>query len=317
MITVLAGGIGAAKFLEGLAAVMPPGEITVIVNTGDDCEFHGLRVSPDMDTVLYTLAGIVNRETGWGIAGDTFHALEAIRRLGEETWFQLGDQDLATHLYRTRRLREGATLSAISGELCRSLGVHCRILPMSDEPAPTRVRTAAGWLSFQEYFVKLRQQPEVLEVDLSVAASRDPTPGVIDSITTSSGVIVAPSNPIISIGPILAVGGIREALRNTPAPVGAISPIVGGKALKGPADRMLESLGYGASAVAVAELYRDFLDVLVLDEQDAALRPKIEGKGMQAAVTQTVMNSSEAKQNLAQFILECLGWCSFRKVERL
>jgi len=308
MITVLAGGIGAAKFLEGLTAVMPPEEITIIVNTGDDAEFHGLHVSPDMDTVLYTLAGVVDRERGWGIAGDTFHALKALERLGEETWFQLGDQDIATHLFRTHRLCAGATLSAVSRELCRRFGLRCRIVPMSDDPAPTRLRTSAGMLSFQEYFVKLRQEPEVLEVDLSAAARRRtrPAPGVIDAIMNSNGSIVAPSNPIISIGPILAVPGIRDALRSTTAPVAAISPIVGGKALKGPADRMMTSLGYGASAAAVAELYRDFVNVFVLDEQDAALQAEVERKGMKAIVTQSIMSTPAAKQHLARKVLQTL-----------
>ena len=308
MITVLAGGIGAAKFLEGLTAVMPPEEITIIVNTGDDAEFHGLHVSPDMDTVLYTLAGVVDRERGWGIAGDTFHALKALERLGEETWFQLGDQDIATHLFRTHRLCAGATLSAVSRELCRRFGLRCRIVPMSDDPAPTRLRTSAGMLSFQEYFVKLRQEPEVLEVDLSAAARRRtrPAPGVIDAIMNSNGSIVAPSNPIISIGPILAVPGIRDALRSTTAPVAAISPIVGGKALKGPADRMMTSLGYGASAATVAELYRDFVNVFVLDEQDAALQAEVERKGMKAIVTQSIMSTPAAKQHLARKVLQTL-----------
>ena len=306
MITVLAGGIGAAKFLEGLVAVKLPEEITVIANTGDDAQFHGLHVSPDMDTVLYTLAGVVNRETGWGIADDTFHALQALERLGEETWFRLGDQDIATHLFRTKRLREGATLSAVSGELCQRFGVGCRILPMSDAPAPTRLRTSAGWLSFQEYFVKLRQQPDVLEVDLSAAARCQPAPGVIETITKSSGIILAPSNPIISIGPILAVPGVCDALRNTPAPAVAISPIVGGKALKGPADRMMQSLGFGSSAAAVAELYRDFVDVFVIDEQDAVLEAEVRSKGMKAIVTQTIMGSAEAKQNLARTVVKSL-----------
>ena len=304
MITVLAGGIGAAKFLEGLAAILPPEQITVIVNTGDDAEFHGLHVSPDIDTIMYTLAGVVNRETGWGIAGDTFQALEALRRLGAETWFQLGDQDLATHLHRTRRLRQGAPLGDVISELCQRYGVRCRILPMSNDPAPTRLRTSAGELSFQEYFVKLRQQPEVLEVDLSAAADSPPAPGVIEAIINAQGVIVAPSNPMISIGPILAVPGIRDALRNTPAPVAAISPIIGGKALKGPADRMLQSLGLGASAVSVAELYRDFLDVFVLDDQDTALQPEVERNGMKVIVTQTIMSSAHAKQSLARTMIE-------------
>ena len=304
MITVLAGGIGAAKFLEGLAAILPPEQFTVIVNTGDDAEFHGLHVSPDIDTIMYTLAGVVNRETGWGIGGDTFHALEALKKLGAETWFRLGDQDLATQLYRTRRLREGAPLGDVTSELCQRYGVRCRILPMSNDPAPTRLRTSAGELSFQEYFVKLRQQPEVLEVDLSAAEDSQPAPGVIEAIINAQGVIVAPSNPMISIGPILAVPGIRDALRNTPAPVAAISPIIGGKALKGPADRMMQSLGLGASAVSVAELYRDFLDVFVLDEQDAALQPEVERNGMKVIVTQTIMSSAHAKQSLARTMIE-------------
>ena len=306
MIIVLAGGVGAAKFLEGLAAVMPPEQITVIANTGDDAEFHGLHVSPDVDTVMYTLAGMVDRERGWGIAGDTFHFLEALGRFGEETWFQLGDRDLATHWKRTLRLRQGATLSEVTEELRRALGVACRILPMSDDPARTRLRTTAGLLAFQEYFVKLRQEPEVLEADCSEAAASRPSPGVLEAIRTAQGVIIAPSNPILSIGPILAVPGIREALRNTAAPVAAVSPIIGGRALKGPADRILSSLGLGASAAAVAELYRDLLDIFVLDQEDAHLREEVEGKGMQVVITQTVMNSPQARQDLARTVLQAL-----------
>ena len=306
MIVVLAGGIGAARFLEGLAAVMPPEQITVIVNTGDDDEFHGLHVSPDVDTVLYTLAGIVDRERGWGIADDTFACLDSLSSLGLETWFRLGDHDLATHLVRTERLRQGVTLSAATDELRRSLGVSSRILPMSDDPARTRLRTAAGMLRFQEYFVKLRQEPEVLEADFSEAARSRPAPGVLEAIAECDGVIVAPSNPILSIGPILSVPGIREALRATPARVAAVSPIVGGRALKGPADRNLASLGLGASAAAVAELYRDFLDAFVLDQQDVSLLQEVERKGMSGVVTQTVMSSTQDRQALARTLLEAL-----------
>ena len=316
MITVLAGGVGAAKFLEGLLAVMAAEEITVIVNTGDDAEFHGLYVSPDIDTILYTLLGLVDRERGWGIAGDTFHCLDAFRRMGEDSWFQLGDQDIATHLYRTRRLRDGATLGAVTQELAERLRLRRgtlaptlpRILPMTNDPAPTYLQTSAGLLSFQEYFVKLRQEPDVSNVDLSAAARRQtrPAPGVINSIMSSGGVIVAPSNPLISIGPILAVPGIREALRATKAPIAAISPIIGSKALKGPADRMLASLGYGSSAAAVAELYRDFVDVFVLDVQDAALQAEIERKSMRVVVAQTVMNTADAKKELARAVLQAL-----------
>ncbi len=304
MITVLAGGVGAAKFLDGLAAVMPPEEITVIVNTGDDAHFHGLHVSPDVDTVLYTLSGLVDQEHGWGVAGDTFHCLETLRRLGEDSWFQLGDRDIALHLRRTRRLREGATLSLATQELCAALGVGCRILPMTNAPAATRLRTPEGMLWFQEYFVKLGQRPEVLEVDLAEAAAAQPAPGVLESIAETEAVILAPSNPFISIGPILAVEGIREALRNTRAPVAAISPIVGGKALKGPADRMMKSLGLDSSAASVAELYRDFVDLFVIDLEDAALRGEIENKGMPVLVTQTVMSSSNARKDLARTVVD-------------
>lgn len=310
MITVLAGGVGAAKFLEGLVAVLPPEEVTVIVNTGDDAHFHSLHVSPDVDTVLYTLAGIVDSERGWGIRGDTFHCLGALARFAEDTWFQLGDRDLATHLYRTRRLREGATLAEVTLELCRAFRLRCRIRPMTNDPAPTRLRTSAGMLSFQEYFVKLRQEPEVWEVDLSTAERSTPAPGVMEAILESEGIIVAPSNPLLSIGPILAVPGIRETLRHTAAPVAAISPIVGGKALKGPADRNLASLGLGASAAAVAELYRDFLDLFVLDVQDSSLQDDVESKGMKAIVTQTIMSSPEAKQHLARAVLQALSEAS-------
>ncbi len=306
MIVVLAGGIGAARFLEGLAAVMPPEQITVIANTGDDDEFHGLHVSPDVDTVLYTLANMVDRDRGWGIRGDTFSCLDSLSSLGLETWFRLGDRDLATHLFRTERLRQGAPLSEATDELRRSLGVSSRILPMSNAHARTRLRTTAGLLAFQEYFVKLRQEPEVLEADFSEAAASRPAPGVLEAIAESAAVIIAPSNPILSIGPILAIPGVREALRNTPAPVAAISPIVGGRALKGPADRILDSIGLGSSATAVAGLYRDFLDIFVLDRQDASLQKGVERKGMAAVVTRTVMSSPEIRQALARRVLEAL-----------
>ena len=306
MITVLAGGVGAAKFLEGLVAVMPPSQITVIVNTGDDARFHGLHVSPDIDTVIYTLAGLVNREQGWGLAGDTFHCLEALDHLGAETWFRLGDRDLATHLWRTRRLREGATLSAVTEELRQAFGIACRILPMTDNPAPTRLRTTAGVLAFQEYFVKLRQEPEVLEADFSAAAASQPAAGVLESLRQARGIILAPSNPILSLGPILTVPGVRETLQTTAAPVAAISPIVGGKALKGPADGNLKSLGLAASATAVAELCRDFVDIFVMDRKDAALCDAVQKMGIEALAAQTIMDSAIAKQELAQTVLAAL-----------
>lgn len=306
MITVLAGGVGAAKFVDGLASVVPLKEITILANTGDDASFHGLHVSPDMDTVIYTLAGMIDRDRGWGVAGETFRCLQALKALGEDAWFQLGDRDLAMHLRRTRRLHEGATLSEVTQEICVSLRVRCRVLPMTNDLAPTLVKTPEGMLSFQEYFVKLQQRPEVLEINLSAAAASAPAPGVLQSIRDSDAVILAPSNPFISIGPILAVPGIRQALRDTSATVAAITPIVGGKALKGPADRMLKSLGFEASASAVAERYRDFLDLFVLDRQDEPLRPYLERLGLHVLVTNTIMDTARSKEALARTVVETL-----------
>jgi LPPG:FO 2-phospho-L-lactate transferase len=260
-----------------------------------------------VDTVLYTLAGIVDRERGWGIAGDTFHCLDALTSLGSDTWFRLGDRDLATHLMRTERLRRGVALSATIDELRRSLGVRSRILPMSDDTARTRLRTASGVLRFQEYFVKLRHEPEVLEADFSEAARSRPAPGVLDAIAECDGVIVAPSNPVLSIGPILAVPEIRETLRTTAARIAAVSPIVGGRALKGPAARNLASLGLEASAASVAELYKDFLDVFVLDRVDRHLQEEIEQGGIRAVAAETVMSSQEAKLQLAATVLGALS----------
>jgi LPPG:FO 2-phospho-L-lactate transferase len=250
---------------------------------------------------------VVDSQRGWGLRGDTFHCLQAIEQLGEETWFRIGDQDLATHLHRTERLRRGARLSAVTQDLAAARGVRCRLLPMTDQCAPTLLRTPRGTLAFQEYFVKLRQEPEVLQVDLSAARRSEPAHGVLDAIESASGVILAPSNPFISIAPILAVPGIREALRTTPATVAAITPIVAGKALKGPAARMMRSLGLHASATTVADLYSDFLDVFILDEQDGALCRQIESSGVKAVAAQTVMSSPEAAQALARAALRCVA----------
>jgi LPPG:FO 2-phospho-L-lactate transferase len=307
MITVLAGGVGAAKFLEGLAAVMPPEEITVIVNTGDDATFHGLHVSPDIDTIIYTLADLSDRERGWGLRDETYSCLEELTKLGEDTWFTLGDRDFATHLYRTRRLREGALLSEVTAELVELRNLKLKLLPMTDDPAPTVLHTDMGTLGFQEYFVGKGQRPVVRQLDLSAAQAASPAKGVVPALTYSDAVIIAPSNPLISIGPILAVQEVREALVKTRAKVAAISPIIGGKALKGPADKMMNSLGYGSSATAVAKLYADFLDVFVLDQQDAALAPEVEALGMTAIAINTVMNSAEAKQQMARDVLNTVN----------
>ncbi|MFN0070105.1 MAG: 2-phospho-L-lactate transferase [Chloroflexota bacterium] len=300
MIVALAGGVGAARFLEGLVKVVPPESVTVVVNTGDDAEFYGLHVSPDIDIVVYTLAGIVNSAQGWGIAGDTFNTLEMLGRLGRETWFQLGDRDLATLIHRTDLLHRGLSLSEATAQIATALGVRVRILPMSDSAVRTTVRTPDGWLPFQEYFVKQRTEPEVLEIAYTGADAALPAPRVLESIASADTVILCPSNPLVSIGTTLAVPGMRDALRETRATIVAVSPIVGGGTIKGPADRMMRGLGMEVSPVGVARAYEDFLDALVLDEQDAAYAAEIEALGIRARVTDTIMRDIIAKERLAR-----------------
>jgi LPPG:FO 2-phospho-L-lactate transferase len=306
MIAVLAGGVGAAKLLRGLIDVVDAESITIIGNTADDDEFLGLHVSPDLDTVVYTLADVVDPKQGWGIAKDTSHALEQARRLGAETWFRLGDKDIATHLLRTRLLRAGRTLGEATAAIARAFGVRCKLLPMSDDRVRTIVATDAGDLSFQEYFVRRRQRDEVRAIRFQGVETARPAPGVIEAIAAANAVIVAPSNPLVSIGPILAVPGIREALCATRARVVAVSPIVGGRALKGPADRMLTSLGHEASATGVARLYRDFLGVMVLDREDEALVLPVEGLGVRAVVTDTIMRNAATRRALAEATLQAV-----------
>lgn len=306
-IVALAGGVGAARFLEGLARVVDPGRLWIIGNTGDDTEMHGLHISPDLDTVAYTLAGLANPQHGWGLEGDTFHCLEALRKLGAEGWFQLGDRDFATHLYRTARLREGASLTRVTAELAAAQGLRMRLLPMTDQRVRTLVKTRHGVLDFQTYFVRRRARDTVLGVSFDGIRKARPAAGLLQAIRQAAGIIVCPSNPIISIGPILAVPGIREALRKTTAPVAAVSPIVGGKALKGPAARMMKSLGMRVSAVGVAELYRDFVDVFVLDSVDARQASKVEALGMRVVVTGTIMTSMARKTALARVVVGSLG----------
>ena len=307
MITVLAGGVGAARFLRGLIDVVDPASVTVIGNTGDDDEFLGLHVSPDIDTVVYTLADVVDPEAGWGLAGDSYACMEQAARLGEETWFRLGDADLATHAQRTLLLRQGGTLSQATAEIARAFGLACRLLPMSDDRVRTIVSTDAGELSFQEYFVRRRWQDEVRSLRFAGVEEARPAPGVIDAIAEAEAVIIAPSNPLVSVGPILAVPGVRQALRDTTADVVAISPIVGGRALKGPADRMLASLGHEPSAAGVARLYGDFLDVLVLDREDEALAAEVESLGVRPEVTDTIMRDAASRQALAQATLDSVS----------
>jgi LPPG:FO 2-phospho-L-lactate transferase len=305
-ITALAGGVGASKFLLGLASVMPPENITIIANTGDDIELFGLRICPDIDTVTYTLAGVINEETGWGLKGDTFECLQWLARYGGTSWFNIGDRDLATHISRTNQLRGGGSLSAVTDAIRRSLGVRSKILPMTDAYTPTQVVTDEGAMHFQEYFVRRRCEPRVREIHFDNIESAEPAPGVISAILEANAVIICPSNPFISIGPILAVPGVRDALRETPATVAAITPIIGGKALKGPAADMLRDLGHAASATSVAELYNDLLDVFILDERDAKTSAAIQALGMRVFCTDTIMKTLDDKQRLAHWVLERL-----------
>ncbi len=302
-IAVLAGGVGAARFLAGLVRVVDPANLTVIGNTGDDLEFYGLYISPDLDTVTYTLAGVAHPEQGWGRAGDSFRVQAELGRFGLPAWFKLGDLDLATHIYRSWRLRQGATLSQVTAEVAKAFGLEVRLLPVSDDPVRTRVRTAEGWVDFQDYFVRLGTEPEVLEVRFEGAQAARPGPGVLEAILGAEAVVLAPSNPIISLGPILAVPGVREALRSTRAKVAGISPIIGGRALKGPADRMLKSLGHEVSAAGVARLFADFLDVWVIDGADAGLSAEIEKLGVRPVVAEAVISDPERAAELARTVL--------------
>jgi len=303
-ITALAGGIGASKLLLGLADVMPPEDITIIANTGDDIELFGLRICPDIDTVTYTLAGLINEETGWGLKGDTFESLRWLERYGEPSWFNLGDRDLATHIFRTHQLRGGCSLSEVTDQIRRSLGVRPAILPMTDSYTPTRVITDEGEMHFQEYFVRRRCEPRVREIRFDNIESAEPAPGVLRAILEADAVVVCPSNPFISIGPILAVPGVRDALRETPATVIAVTPIIAGRALKGPAAEMLRDLGHEVSAKGVATMYRDFVDAFLLDEADAAILDDVRVLGMEVFSTDTVMNTLDDKRRLAESALQ-------------
>jgi LPPG:FO 2-phospho-L-lactate transferase len=303
-VTALAGGTGAAKLLRGLAACLAGGELTVIGNTGDDAEVWGLHVSPDLDTVAYALAGRLDVERGWGLAGETFRCLEAMAALGAETWFSLGDRDLATHLHRTRLLREGRALSSITAEIAGRLGVAARILPVADDPVRTRIRTPDGWLSFQEYFVREKAMVEVLDVEYAGAATARPAPGVVDAILDSDAVVVCPSNPVTSVGPMLAVPGVREALAATAAARVAVSPIVGGAAVSGPAAALMRARGLAVSPLGVAAAYAPWLRRLVLDECDRAHEAALARAGITPYFAETLMTDRGREIALARRVLD-------------
>jgi len=305
----LAGGVGGAKLAHGLQAHLGSG-LTVVVNTGDDLERHGLLVCPDHDTIMYTLAGIDNRDWGWGIAGETFASAEMLARYGEETWFRLGDRDLATHIVRTRRLRAGERPTAVAAHLQDALGIPARILPMADEPVRTQVRTDEGWLDFQTYFVGRHQAPEVRELRYDGLDAAQATPEVLDALAKADAIIVAPSNPFLSVAPILGVPGLRPAIdaaRSRGVPIAAISGIIGGRALKGPADRILASLGHEATALGVARIYAPWVDLFVLDAVDEALAPAIRALGPDVLVTDTIMGDDAARARLAATVLEAVA----------
>jgi LPPG:FO 2-phospho-L-lactate transferase len=307
MITVLTGGTGGAKFVDGLHRVMPPQELTIIVNTGDDFEWWGLHISPDLDSITYVLSDSLSKDRGWGVDGDTFQCLEAMRRLGQPAWFQIGDKDLATHLLRTQLLQSGKTLSTATVEITRELRIAAAVLPMSDSRVETRVTTPEGEVSFQDYFVKRRYQDQVISVRFVGAEEAKPASGVIEAILKADTVLFAPSNPITSIGPILAVPGIRDALKQTKASVAAISPIVGDAPVSGPAGALMAAHGLPVSIGGVAQAYEDLLDVLIVDAQDEVPADNLRQSGLEVHCMNTMMKTRDARDELARAVLSLVA----------
>ncbi len=303
-VTVLCGGIGGVKLVEGLSELLPVDSLSVICNTGDDLEMWGLHVSPDVDTVMYTLSGLADRDRGWGLEGETWQARDLLTRYGEQTWFQLGDRDLATHILRTQLLASGMRLTGVTLELARRLTIRCRLLPMSDDPVRTRVLTPDGLLDFQDYFVRRRFEPPVDEVRFDGAADARPSPEAAAAILSAECVILAPSNPIASIGPMLAIKGLREALAQATALRVAISPLIGGDAVKGPTVPMMQSAGLPISPVGVAQYYEGLLDAIVIDRQDVAFKAELEARGLKVLVTDILMEGFEGRLRLAAEVLD-------------
>jgi LPPG:FO 2-phospho-L-lactate transferase len=299
MIAVLTGGTGGAKFVDGLRELVPAGELTIIVNTGDDHEWWGLYVSPDIDSITYVLSDLLSPERGWGVRGDTFHCLQQMKELGEEAWFSVGDRDLATHLLRSKLLAEGRTLSEATRILSERLGVKQRILPMSDQRVETRVGTPVGELSFEEYFVKRWYQDPVESVRFAGMSESEPAPGVVEAIASASAVLIAPSNPVTSIGPILAVPGIREALTNTTAAVVAVSPIIGTAAVTGPAAGLMQAQDLEVSIAGVAKAYEDFVDVLVAHESDAEFAKNVKVGEVEIQCADILMRTMDDRKRVA------------------
>ena len=302
-IAALAGGVGASKLLLGLARTMDARDLTIIVNTGDDIVLHGLYICPDLDIVTYTLAGSVNPQTGWGLSGDTFHTLKALARYGRDQWFNLGDRDLATHVHRTALLAGGQTLAQVADSIRRDWGVASAILPMTDHPVPTTIVTDLGEMHFQEYLVKHRAEPSILDIRFEGIESARPAPGVLEALTEADGILICPSNPLISIGPILAVPGMRETLWRRRERTLAVSPLVGGKSLKGPSDKMLAECLIDPTCCGVAQLYEDVALVMVIDPADSGLCPDIVAQGMRPVMVPSVMRTDADKERLARGVL--------------
>jgi len=303
LVLALAGGVGGAKLALGLSRILPPDRLAIVVNTGDDERFHGLHVSPDVDTMTYTLSGLYNPETGWGIDGDTFETLQMLNRLGADTWFNLGSRDFAMHIRRTELLAQGSSLSQVTSQLTATLGIRHPIIPMSDEPVRTVLETDAGALSMQEYFVKRRAEPVVNSISYVGSADARPSPGFAAALDAATAIVFCPSNPFLSVAPILAIPGVRDAMADYHAPRVAVSPIVGGTAVRGPAGKIMQELGADVSAVGVAREYREICDVLVLDSQDADLVEAVGAEGVEAAVMPTIMQTDEDKVQLAERVL--------------
>jgi len=308
MITALGGGVGAAKFLEGLSSVIENETLNVIVNTGDDISLNGLYISPDVDTIIYRLSGVIDKKKGWGLEDDTFISLNSLEKFGLDTWFNIGDKDIATHIYRTYLRGKGLTATEIASKIAEAFELpdNVNIMPMTDQDVETWIQTNKGEMHFQEYLVKRKMKPEVCRVTIRNIDHASPAPSVVDSIEKARAVIICPSNPIISIGPILQVKGVREALKTTRAEIIAISPLVGGVPLKGPADRLMKGLGLEVSSAQVARLYSDFLDTMVIDVEDAHENQKIIDTGLKTLVVDTVMSDKEKSANLASSVLKLI-----------
>ncbi|NVM03193.1 MAG: 2-phospho-L-lactate transferase [Candidatus Helarchaeota archaeon] len=307
MIVVLAGGVGAARFLQGLVQIVNPKDLYVIVNTADDFEQHGLSISPDLDIIMYTLSGIVDETQGWGIKNDTINCLEMLKRYKQDTWFKLGDKDLATHIYRTQLLKSGLTLSEITKILCLNLGVKVNLIPMTDQKVATKIKIPTGTIHFEEFMIKRKAQDKVLEIIYEGAEDAKPTDGILDIIKDAEGILIGPSNPLVSINTILSIKQIRKALKQANKPIVGISPIIGNKPVKGPLDTLMKGLGMEVSCVGVAKFYKNLIKTFIIDEIDRDRKNQIEELGIKVLVTNTLMKNLEIKKNLAQITLDAMN----------